>query len=128
MFLCNCAFCLDMNRTISYTFKLFIDANETCNKVEVEASVFEDKRSSIIKVAASDGPFINKTLENATENVSKTQNIRDKIELEGIELKKRLSQANKTLDKIDVLVANASRLLEKTHLTGKQLLLKVFSL
>ncbi|XP_028399262.1 laminin subunit gamma-1-like [Dendronephthya gigantea] len=110
----------DMNRTISDTFKLFIDANETCNRVEVDASIFEDKRSSIIKVAASDGPFINNTLENATKNVSKTQDIRERIELEGIELRKRLSQANKTLEEIDDLVANSSKLLEKTHFTGNE--------
>ena len=48
----------------------------------------------------------------------KTQNISENIELKNIEMKKRLLDANNTLNEINKLVANSSLLLENTHITG----------
>ena len=72
----------------------------------------------IIKTAAVERPAINNTIRNATEHVEKTQNISENIELENIEVKRRLSEANNTLSEVNKLVANSSVLLENTHITG----------
>lgn len=98
---------------------MFTKANETCKKVEVFTSRFLNKRTQIINVAFSEGLHINNTIQNASEYVLKTQNISDFIELEAIEAKKRLSDANHTLAEVNQLLVNASRLLQNTSLTGR---------
>ena len=111
---------LEYSDRISQSFQVFTAANETCSMVETQASIFENKRRTIIAVAASEEPAIANLVRNTTEYVDKTQNISDKIELETIEVRKRLLKANNTLATVNELVANSSRLLDKTHFTGKQ--------
>ena len=111
---------LENNNTVSESFQIFNAANETCNKVETRASIFENKRTTIINTAAQERPAIGNSTQNATEYVEKTKNISDDIELETIELKKRLTDANNTLAVVNALVVNSSRLLEHTTLTGIQ--------
>ncbi|CAB4009570.1 Hypothetical predicted protein, partial [Paramuricea clavata] len=108
------------NKTVSESFQLFNAANETCNKVETRASIFENKRTTIIETAARERPAIGNSTQNAIEYVEKTKNISEDIELETIELKKRLTDANNTLAVVNALVVNSSRLLEHTTLTGNE--------
>ena len=110
---------LGKNNSVSVAFEVFNAANETCSNVETYASIFENKHTLIINVAASERPAINSSLQNAREHVSMAQNISDKIQLESIELKKRLMDANNTLAKMNEIISNSSQLLEETHITGR---------
>ena len=111
-------FILETNKTVSNVFQLFKAANKTCDQVERRASIFENKRTLIINTAAREGPAIHDFIRNATNHVGMTQNISENIELETIELKKRLLDANNTLAVVNKLVANSTQLLENTHITG----------
>ena len=109
---------LEKNSSVSATFEIFNAANKTCNNVETYASIFENKRTRIINFTASEKPAINSSLESATELFLLTRNVSEKIELESVGLKKRLSNANVTLAKMNEIVFNSSQLLENTHSTG----------
>lgn len=109
---------LEKNNSVSDAFEVFNAANKTCNNVETYASIFENKRTRIINFAASERPAINSSVEIATELLVLTRNVSEKIELESVGLKKRLSNANITLAKMIEIVFNSSQLLENTHSTG----------
>ena len=109
---------LEKNSSVSEAFEIFNAANKTCNNVEAHASIFENKRTRIINFAASKKAAINSSLESAAELLLSTRNVSEKIELESVGLKKRLSNANITLAKMNEIVFNSSQLLENTHSTG----------
>ena len=110
----------ELSDILSKTRHLFSSANHTCYNVAKHTSIFEAKRTMIIYFAASEGPVINKSLQNAILNVERTRNISDNIELQSIDLKKRLAVANKTLRVIDNYIFNSTRLMNDISLTNNQ--------